>query len=182
MNEELEVLASVTRKLNQAKIQYMITGSIAMNYYATPRMTRDIDIVIELQQVNLKNFIDLFSEDYYIFPETVQRAIKYRELFNIIHNEYALKLDFIVKKNNPYRHTEFSRRKCISLEGIPLYIATPEDLILSKLYWAKDSFSALQITDIQNLFHEVSDLDNHYIEKWITELNLEEIYMKVKYE
>ena len=75
MNEELEVLASVTRKLNQAKIQYMITGSIAMNYYATPRMTRDIDIVIELQQANLESSISLFSKATTFFQKLYKEQL-----------------------------------------------------------------------------------------------------------
>ena len=49
MTEELEVLRIITGRLESAGIGYMVTGSIAMNYYAVPRMTRDIDVVVELQ-------------------------------------------------------------------------------------------------------------------------------------
>ena len=55
-------------------------------------------------------------------------------------------------------------------------IASPEDLILSKLFWAKESFSEMQIQDVKNLMRTVPDLDVNYIEKWLTELGLEEIY------
>ena len=49
LSEELDVLKTVTRRLGDAGIPYMVTGSIAMNFYAVPRMTRDIDIVVELE-------------------------------------------------------------------------------------------------------------------------------------
>ena len=50
MSDELEILKSVTAKLDSARIPYMVTGSMAVNYYATPRMTRDIDLVVELSE------------------------------------------------------------------------------------------------------------------------------------
>ena len=53
MNEELKVLEIVTQRLEKAHISYMITGSIAMNYYATPRMTRDLDLIIKLQKSDI---------------------------------------------------------------------------------------------------------------------------------
>ena len=53
MNEELKVLEIVTQRLEKAQIPYMITGSIAMNYYATPRMTRDLDLIIKLQKSDI---------------------------------------------------------------------------------------------------------------------------------
>ena len=61
-------------------------------------------------------------------------------------------------------------------EGLKMDIASPEDLILSKLFWAKESFSEMQIQDVKNLMRTVPDLDVYYIEKWLTELGLEEIY------
>jgi len=71
MNEELEVLSIVTRALNDSGIAYMITGSVAMNYYAFPRMTRDIDIVIELHRKDLTTFLGLFENDFYLSPDAI---------------------------------------------------------------------------------------------------------------
>jgi hypothetical protein len=51
---ELEVLQDVCARLERSRIAYMLTGSMAMNYYAQPRMTRDIDIVVELERMSAK--------------------------------------------------------------------------------------------------------------------------------
>lgn len=48
LSEELDVLKSVAQRLDQKGISYMITGSIATNFYTVPKMTRDIGIVVEL--------------------------------------------------------------------------------------------------------------------------------------
>ena len=88
MSEELEVLKEVTRRLDRAKIAYMVTGSIATNLYTIPRMTRDIDIVVELSVKDLSRFIPRFEADYYLDPETVRDVVKSRGMFNLIHDEY----------------------------------------------------------------------------------------------
>jgi hypothetical protein len=36
----------VTGRLDRARIAYMVTGSMATNFYTVPRMTRDIDIAV----------------------------------------------------------------------------------------------------------------------------------------
>ena len=48
MNDQLDVLREIVERLDRAGIACMVSGSTALNYYAEPRMTRDIDIVIEL--------------------------------------------------------------------------------------------------------------------------------------
>ena len=51
MSIEFDIIKEVVKRLDEAGILYMITGSIAANFYSIPRMTRDIDIVIELKKV-----------------------------------------------------------------------------------------------------------------------------------
>ena len=50
MSEALQVLKLVTQRLEEAGIPYMLTGSMALNFCAVPRMTRDIDVVVELRE------------------------------------------------------------------------------------------------------------------------------------
>ena len=114
MSEELEVLNQVTQRLEKAGIAYMITGSTAANFYTVPRMTRDIDIVVELLERDIDRFIRLFENDYYLEPETVRAAVKNKGMFNLIHDEYIIKIDFVVRKDTPYRRREFSRRKKVA--------------------------------------------------------------------
>ncbi|MGH7798403.1 MAG: nucleotidyl transferase AbiEii/AbiGii toxin family protein, partial [Candidatus Binatia bacterium] len=107
MSEELEVLKQVARRLGSAGIAYMITGSTAANLYTVPRMTRDIDIVVQLLEQDIDRFIPLFEKEYYLEPESVRRAVKDKGMFNLIHEEYIIKIDFIVRKDSPYRRREF---------------------------------------------------------------------------
>ncbi|MFH1196827.1 MAG: hypothetical protein V1720_14090 [bacterium] len=143
----------------------MLTGSMAMIYYAIPRMTRDIDIVIELSKFNMNNFIDEFTTDFYLSEHAINDAVNKEFLFNLIHLESSFKIDFIIRKNTQYRIEEFANRKKITINNFDLYIVSKEDLIISKLEWIRQYFSELQIKDVNNLLH--TDCDRNYLNRWI---------------
>jgi hypothetical protein len=166
MSEQIDLVKDIARRLDSAAIEYMFTGSIAMVFYATPRMTRDIDLVVRLLPADAQKLIDLFAADCYIDPTSVRRAIAHAGTFNIISNELILKADFIVRKNDEFRLLEFSRRQSVELDDCRIFLVTPEDLILSKLLWGKDSDSELQLRDVRNLLASVPDLDRGYLIEW----------------
>ena len=182
MSEQLEVLKTVTSRLNDAGIAYMICGSIAANYYAMPRMTRDIDLVIELQQRDIDRFVGLFEGDFYVDKEMVAREVARQGMFNLIDNRHVVKIDFIVKRSSPYPQAEFSRRTQVLVEQSPMWFASPEDLVISKLLWAKDSRSEMQLKDVKNLVETVHNLDMAYLKHWLRELGLEKLFKEVRNE
>ncbi len=172
---QFKVLKDVADRLEQAGIAYMITGSLAMNYYAQPRMTRDIVLVVDLQAGDGDRLVELFTEEYYISIEAVAAAIANRSMFNLIHLEETLKVDMIVRKDTPYRRLEFDRRRTVDLEGSALQIVSPEDLVLSKLEWSKDSRSEMQLRDIRNLLASVPEIDEEYLGEWAGKLGLADL-------
>ena len=98
MSDELDVLKSVTAQLEGAGILYMVTGSMAANFYAVPRMTRDIDLVIELSEQDVDRVTRLFQQEYYIDRDMVQRAVRDHAMFNMIHNALVVEVDCVVRK------------------------------------------------------------------------------------
>jgi len=177
MLNELDIVRDVSQRLDAANIGYMLTGSMAMNYYAQPRMTRDIDIVVALRPENAGCLVKLFSPDYYVSREAVDRSIAHQSLFNLIHNESVIKVDCIVRKQNEYRLNEFDRRQRIKILDFETWIVSKEDLILSKLVWAKDSHSELQLRDVKNLV--ATGCDRVYIEHWTVELGLANLWKEI---
>lgn len=178
MKTELDILKDIIKKLGTLNISYMLTGSLAMMYYAQPRMTRDIDIVVELKKMQLDDFINLFKAGYYISPEAIEDAVATSFMFNIIHLDSSVKVDFVLRKSEEYRVVEFDRRKKVNFDGIELFIVSKEDLILSKLIWQKDSDSELQKRDIKHLLE--SYYDEKYLIEWIKKLNLYNLFMDIK--
>lgn len=179
MQEQLAVLEHITACLERAGIAYMLSGSVAMNYYAQPRMTRDIDMVIELQVADVQRLGEQLGDDYYFDEDMAQAAIAQEGMFNILHHASLLKIDCIVRKNHVYRREEFSRRRQMVFGGFPVWIVSAEDLVLSKLYWLKDSRSEMQFKDIANLIAGVPDLDWTYLRHWAQALEISALLEEV---
>ncbi len=180
MQNELDIVRDVSARFDGAGIGYMLTGSMAMNYYAQPRMTRDIDIVVALHPGNADRLVQVFSPDYYVSREAVSNSIAHQSLFNLIHNESVIKVDCIVRKQTEYRLAEFDRRQRIKIEDFETWIVSKEDLILSKLFWAKDSRSELQLRDVKNLVS--TGCDRAYIARWTNELGLSKLWEEISHE
>ena len=174
---EYEILKLLSNKLKSLNINYMISGSVALNFYSEPRMTRDIDIVIDIQKEDVEKIFQSFKNDFYIDKEMIYDAINNKSMFNIIDLKSIIKIDFIIKKNEEYRILEFNRRQKIKIDETELYIVSIEDLIISKLFWAKDTLSEIQIRDVNKLLNNKIDLK--YIKKWCKILNIENILNKV---
>lgn len=174
---ELDVLRDVSLRLESGGIPFMLTGSMAMNYYSQPRMTRDIDLVIEIAADQTDVFVALFEEKYYVDRRTVAKAIAQRSMFNIIHNDTIMKLDCIVLKKDEYRHEEFARRKRVTISDFQTWIVSREDLILSKLYWARHSKSELQLGDVKNLLSP--DCDMSYVQSRAELLGVRSLLLEV---
>lgn len=170
MLNEFDVISDVTRRLTDAGIPHMLTGSLAMNYYTLPRMTRDIDFVVEARAKDVDAIITSFEPDYYVDRNAVCRAISRERSFNMIHNEALIKVDCIIRKASEYRQLEFNRRRQVEIQGVHVWLVSKEDLIISKLYWARDSHSELQLRDVKNLI--ASGYDVEYLEHWTRKLEL----------
>ncbi|MCF8295970.1 MAG: nucleotidyltransferase [Saprospiraceae bacterium] len=169
---ELDVLYDVVNRLDKAGLAYMLTGSMAMNYYAVPRMTRDIDLIVELEKVDAARVYSIFSDDYYISEVAIKEAVNHQSSFNIIHNRAIIKIDMIVRKHSEFRVVEFERRKRVKIDGFEVCIVSIEDLIISKLKWAEDSRSKTQMSDVNNLLS--GDYDKEYLDYWLAELEIGE--------
>ncbi len=170
MLSEIDVLKDVTRRLDALSIPYMLTGSFAMSYWAAPRMTRDIDLVVALAEPDLAALTRAFGDAYYIPEAAARRAVAARTSFNVIHVDSVVKVDLIVRKQGVYREHEFARRQSAEFEGSTIWIVSKEDLVLSKLAWAAPSHSELQLRDAANLVRTGCDIE--YLRHWARELGL----------
>lgn len=180
MNDQLDFLHLIADRLESAGIPYMLTGSVAMSVFVQPRMTRDIDLVVECNSVTPTDWVNLFQADCYVSESAVEEAMVGAGMFNIIHLEGIAKADFIVRKDDEFRKTEFERRILRKIGGREVFVVTPEDLFLSKLLWWKESDSSLQKSDLILLKESVDDLDVDYIEKWASKLNALDYLEKLK--
>jgi hypothetical protein len=182
MNEALPVFLAVLEKLETAGIPYMVVGSIASMIYGEPRLTHDMDLVVEVLPADARKFTLLFdNEDFYCPPPEVLRAeVVQHGQFNLIHNGSGLKVDLMVRKNTPRAEEEFQRRSLKPFAGKrEVFLASPEDVIISKLEFHRMGGSEKHITDIRGIMAYTA-LDHAYLDRWINRLGLTEYWAKVK--
>ena len=68
----------------------------------------------------------------------------------------------------------------VEIGGPPLWIVSPEDLILSKLAWAKTSRSEMQRRDVRQILTAVSTLDQTYLDHWAARLTVTDLLREVR--
>ena len=77
----------------------MVSGSTAMNYYTQPRMTRDIDIVVQLSASTGTELAAALLQDFYVDLDTVAEAVLRQSMFDAIPSRLIVKVDSIVRKD-----------------------------------------------------------------------------------
>ena len=174
----IETLRDFVEKLNELGIDYMVTGSFAMSAYGEIRMTRDIDVVIQLPENKVRPFTEFFEGEYYVSDESIRRAIENRSMFNVISHVHGGKIDCIIMKDTDFSRASFQRKYKVNVANVEFWTTTKEDLIIAKLNWARDSHSEMQIRDIANLTS--SEYDSGYVDDWIPRLQLESIWHEVE--
>ena len=172
MLSQFEFLAEVVSALDEAGIAYMIAGSVASTHHGEPRMTRDIDLVIDPDERSVEVFVErLDPARFYIGDFTT--ALADRDMFNIIDTTGGWKVDLMVRKARPFSSMELSRRERADVGGINVYVATAEDTILTKLEWHQMGGSDRQMADVVSMLEAQGEtLDEGYLDNWAHELGV----------
>lgn len=171
--DQERILKDCTERFERLGIAYMLTGSMAMTEYAMMRMTNDIDIVLEVDSSDATRIIDEFEPDYYVPHGRVRDAISRKFMFNLLHQETLVKIDCVMRKDDEFQKVAFSHRRKINFSGFDVWIIGKEDLILSKLKWAKNSCSEMQMRDVASMIRNGYDED--YVRTWAKKLDIEDI-------
>ena len=181
MNDQANFLKRLVDKLSASNIPFMLVGSVAASYHGHPRSTFDIDLVVEASEEALCRFARSLGEGYYVDEDSIREAFRNRSAFNIIDEATGFKADLIVRKDRPFSRTEFGRRVCVHIMDKSVEMATPEDVILSKLEWSKLGASERQFADaLQVARTQGQNLDLPYLEKWSRELGVADLWEKIQ--
>lgn len=135
----------IFKKLNERNIRYIVAGGIAVNLYGIPRMTYDIDLILDLEDSNLKRFLHLLKTwgfkpkvpvdimDFAIKGKR-ERWIRSKNMkaFNLVNPEWAMsEIDIII--NTPVDYKKASENiNYIKLRDISIPTISVDDLIKMK--------------------------------------------------
>lgn len=170
---ERELLIDCLRRLNGTGFSYLLTGSMASNYWGIPRTTHDLDFVIQLPPSAVPKMVEAFGGDFFLDEAAVRAAYQPPHQFNAIDRRSTLKVDFWLLRPIPFEREMFARRKPVKLFGEPAWIGTAEDVLLHKLYWNRITPSERQLGDAAGIVAvQKGMLDEDYLRRCASELNV----------
>lgn len=177
MSAELgDLVRRLAQLLDAAAIPFMIAGSFASTAHGLPRTTQDLDLVIDPpSEGTVEALLRSISTDrYYVDADAARDAFQRRSMFNVIDLASGWKIDLIVRKDRPFSRQEFARRIEMTVLGVVVFVASPEDTIVAKLEWSKlAGGSERQRRDVAGVIATVgSPLDRAYVERWVRDLEL----------
>lgn len=177
-----DIFRRIIEALERAGIPYMLTGSFACSYHGIPRATQDIDLVIAPTPSQLRTLVHLLPDtEYCISEDAALDALGREGQFNVIDLATGWKVDLIIRKSRAFSRTEFERRSAVDLFGLQLFIASAEDVLLSKLEWAKAGQSMRQLEDCADVLRaRWEELDRDYLQQWVSQLGLAEQFQNAQ--
>ena len=158
--------------LNQTGINYMVTGSVACIIYGQPRMTHDIDLVLNITASDIHQLVAAFpQEDFYCPPESVIKTECSRETrghFNLIHHASGFKADVYPVGREDLMKWGFNHKKQYDMMGEHVWVAPPEYVIVQKLQYYHEGQSSKHVTDIQGILKTSEEMiDYQQLSKWV---------------
>jgi hypothetical protein len=152
----------------------MVTGSMASNFWGIPRSTHDLDFVVQIPPTAVAGVVKEFSDNFFMDEDSVRAAFRPPHQFNAIDRRSALKVDFWMSAGSPFEREMFIRRQRLPMLGEPAWDATPEDIILHKLFWNRITPSERQLSDAAGVWLvQRVKLDLNYLRHWAVELDVQ---------
>ncbi len=145
-NTIVDVIAAVVKALDAAGVEYAITGSVASGVHGEPISTQDVDMIVRMGPEQALQVASNLPESFYCNKESLIEAAQNCGWTNLIDMDTIFKVDLSVVAATPFHREVFQRRQAMEFEpGGPRFdVVSPEDIILMKLVWRKDSRSTKQ--------------------------------------
>ena len=176
-----------TRPLEQAGFDYVVTGSIAAIVYGEPRLTHDLDVVIDIREANISKLMGAFSsEEFYCTPVdviTVEARREQRGHINLLHIPSGFKADLYFRGRDPLHIWALQNAKKLPFLGEQIRVAPPEYVIVRKLEFFREGGSEKHLRDVRLMLKLSGNyIDQSRLTQLISERGLAECWAKVAQE
>jgi hypothetical protein len=183
--QDLNLFALYTEILTKYNIRYFITGSVASIVYGDPRLTHDIDLVINLNISQVDDLIKAFpSNEFYCPPKDVIITELNRDSrghFNLIHHDTGFKADIYFTGKEELQHWAMKDSKQFEFAGSVIYVAPPEYVIIKKLEFFKEGNAQKHLSDIKSILNNSIELINfEFLNKHIDAAGLTSEWLAAK--
>ncbi len=174
----IELIDTFIHPLHDHGIRYIITGSVASMVYGEPRLTNDVDVVLDMTSRDIPKLIHAFpAEQFYLPPvEVIETELLRgsRGHFNIISQLTMLKADIYLVGSDPLQKWGMQRARILEIDGKQISFACPEYVIIRKLQFYREGNSTKHLRDIASMISESSsEIDHAILGEYLAQLHLE---------
>lgn len=163
-----KIISKIGSCLNKHKIPYMIIGGQAVLLYGEPRLTRDIDITLAVNIDYLNTILQIIKElKLKILPKEVETFVKQTMVLPTLEEKTGIRIDFIFSFT-PYEVKAVKRAKKIHILGQTIFFASPEDLIIHKIFAGRPR----DLEDVNGIILKNPSIDLTYIRTQLKEFDL----------
>jgi hypothetical protein len=164
-----QIVYEVLDALEALGVPHMVVGSFSSNLYGLPRSTVDADFVVEMGDVPVSRLAQQLGPAYRLDPQ--------------MSFETAFRVEFFLLSDDAHDRERFARRRP---EGFPErqgFVATPEDVVITKLRWSKGGKRQKDLDDVRNvIIGQKGKLDWDYVRRWCAAHGTTELLERVKRE
>lgn len=165
-----EAVVAVLDALDAASIPCMIVGSLASNFHGIPRSTRDADFVAELPAGSLERLSAALPAELTLDLQSAFEGVTGTTRYLIELSGSPFVCELFVRSDDPHDRERFARRERVHIFDRTAHVATAEDMVITKLRWARDATRLKDRDDVRNILAvRGSGLDWDYIGKWSTQ-------------
>ncbi len=162
-----ELLARIAAGLSRRNLPYMIIGGQAVLLYGEPRLTKDIDITLGVNIDRLDELLAMAEElSLTPLPEDIPSFVQKTMVLPLLEKSTGIRIDFIFSFT-PYETQAIGRAKSIILSGQEVCFASPEDLILHKIFAGRPR----DLEDVRTLILKNPGIGVAYIRRWLKEFD-----------
>lgn len=180
----IDLISTFIAPLEKSGLRYLVTGSVATMAYGEPRLTNDIDLILEINRTQLQKLSEAFPEEnFYLPPREVMEAECVRSQrghFNIISLHSMLKADVYLCGNDALHKWAIGRPVRVAVADVEVSFAPIEYVILRKIEFFQEGGSEKHLRDIANLLeHDSSITTNAFLQEQMQTRNFTAIWQKI---
>ena len=161
-----EILSIIGVSLKKHNIPYMIIGGQAVLLYGEPRLTRDIDVALGVNANHIDELLTVVHDlSLKPMPEDIKSFVMQTMVLPALDETTGIRVDFIFSFT-PYE-TEAIKREKIEILNQEVYFASPEDIIIHKIFAGRPR----DLEDARTIILKNPDIDAKYIRDWLKEFD-----------